>query len=316
MPQNNEVRSTNTTNSGRADTNASFGKDTSSVMFGATGTDNTSQNAVYDVNLPAVSVDYMNTVHPDSLHLSAETKEEVGFEGILRPYSFNTEDGITGLMLMSFILFSSVYNKGIDFVRQMVQNLFEVTERDSIFVDSTTINEFRFKAFLLTQSTILLAIFAYIIIYLSPENSIIHPDGKKTFICIFTFTVVIYLFWGIKWSVNFFIGKIFFNQKKVNIWQNNYFSAIELLGIALFPILLFLVSSRSQTISDICIFLIFGLIAISFILTVYKGFRVFLTKPYGIFYFMLYLCALEILPYMGLYMGLEYIYNLVEFNAL
>jgi hypothetical protein len=315
MPESNDIHLNNISTSGR--NNVSSATDTPLMLKNTRLND--SLHISYDTHLPDI-FDSSDTIHKDSLNAvvgsTSEAIEEIRFDGTLRPYSFKTEDGITGLLLMSFLLFSSVYNKGIDFIRQMVQNLFEVTERDSIFVDSTTINEFRFKAFLLTQSTILLDVFAYIIIYLSPENPILHPDGKKTFICIFAFTLIIFLFWGIKWIVNFFIGKTFFNQKKVNIWQNNYYSAIELLGIALFPIILFLVNSRSQTITKICLFLVFGLIAISFILTVYKGFRVFLTKPYGIFYFMLYLCALEILPYMGLYMGLEYIYNLVEFNAL
>jgi hypothetical protein len=263
----------------------------------------------------------LNTVRNDSINLSVhevrETKQEIRFEGSPRPYSFKAEDGITSLLLMSFLLFTSVYGKGLEFIRQMTQNLFEATERDSIFIDNSTANEFKIRFFLLVQATILLAVFSFITIYLSSDvRLLIQPDGKKTFICILLFALVIFLFWGIKWMLNSFIGRIFFDKKKVNIWQNNYFSAIELLGIVLLPAVLFSVHSQSETFTKICMILSFSLIALCFILIIYKGFRVFLTKPYGIFYFILYLCALEFIPYMGLYMGLEYMYKLVDLNAL
>ncbi len=245
-----------------------------------------------------------------------ETKTESGFKGTPLPYSFRSEDGITSLMLLSFIFVASVYRKGVDFIHEMTHNLFEASDRSS-FMGSTTINEFRLKAFLLIQSTTLLSIFTFIIIYLSSNgSSTIIQSGRKIFVCIVIFIFVIFIFWGFKWLSNNLIGRIFFDIKKVNIWQNNYFSIIELLGISLFPVLLFLVKSQYEILSKICIFLILIFIGIGFILSVYKGFRVFLTKVHGIFYFMLYLCALEILPYLGLYMGLKYIYNLVEFNTL
>ncbi|MCL1943065.1 MAG: DUF4271 domain-containing protein [Candidatus Azobacteroides sp.] len=316
MPENNRIQPDHTSVANKTDGFSS--NDSVVVMRGGQATDQKPDVSfeVKNLNFPA---DYLNRSYYDSVNLAtskiAKVSHEIRYDGKPLPHSFKPEDGITGLLLMSFLLFSSVYHKGLDFIRQMIQNLFEVTERDSIFVDSTTINEFRFKAFLLVQSTILLAIFTFITIY-SSSDIFTHYDGKKTFTCILLSILAFFIFWGIKWIFNFFIGKIFFSQKKIIIWQNSYFSVIELLGIALFPVILFLVNSQSETLTEVCTILILFLIAISFILVVYKGFRVFLTKAYGLFYFMLYLCALEILPYMGLYMGLEYMYKLVVFNTL
>ena len=251
---------------------------------------------------------------PSGIIEISDVKPAFGYEGKPIPRSNKTEDGITSLFLVSFILLTSVCGRGLDFIQQMVRNLFEATERDSIFVDNTTVGELRVKAFLLIQSTILTAVFLFVFYSLN------HPDifyeGKDAFIRISLFALALFLFWGIKWLVNTMLGKIFFEYKKVLVWQTGYFSIIELFGILLFPVLLFMVNAQSEFMLNFCIYLIFLMILVGFALIINKGFRVFLRKPYGLFYFILYLCALEFIPYTGLYMGLKYIYKTVELSAL
>ncbi|MDR2475695.1 MAG: DUF4271 domain-containing protein [Bacteroidales bacterium] len=243
------------------------------------------------------------------ISLSTE-QEPLGKEGIIRPFSCNMSDGIIFLMLVSFFLFASVYTKGASFVAQIFQNLIGNTERDSIFVDSTTGSEERFKFFLILQTSILLSIFFFI------ENNILYERNiflsEKTLILAIGFSIVILLaFWAIKWIINKALGYIFFDNQIIIIWQNNYFSAIGLLGIALYPVLLILVYSKSEIFIYSSLYILWGIILIGFISITLKGIRFFLLKPHGIFYYLLYLCALEIIPYVGLYHGLMHIYNYV-----
>ena len=243
-----------------------------------------------------------------------DVKHEFGYEGKPLPHSYKAEEGITSLFLVSFILFTSGCNRGLEFIRQMVRNLFEATERESIFVDTTTVGDFKVRAFLLIQATILSAVFLFIVC--SINNPEIIYTGEDVLIRISLFAGLLFLFWCIKWMINILLGMIFFNTKKALMWQTGYFSIIELFGIILFPVLLFMINVQSVFLLKGGIYFIFLMIAVGFILIINKGFSVFLKNTYGIFYLMLYLCTLEIIPYMGLYAGLNCIYKTVELSAL
>ena len=239
------------------------------------------------------------------------TQDVKGKNGELRPYSLKMSDSLTLLMLVSFFLFAYVYTKGIGYITQMFQNLLGNTERESIFVNNTTTSEYQIKFSLLLQTAISLSVFFFIIIATPFGKSDILLTDKDIIIYSSLFLLIIFLFWGIKWLINEFLGFIFFDKQKVSLWQNNYFSSISLFGTILFPTLLFLVHTQSHILIGISKYLFFFLMVLGFILIVYKGIRFFLVKPYGIFYFILYFCALEIIPYVGLYKGLVYIYNFV-----
>ncbi|MCD7973874.1 MAG: DUF4271 domain-containing protein [Candidatus Azobacteroides sp.] len=238
------------------------------------------------------------------------TEKRLEYEGILRPYSFKMSSGITFLMLICFFLFVIIYKKGGDYIVQMTQNLFGQTERDSIFVDSTTSSEYQIKFFLLLQSTICLAVFFFIFIKSSAGSNVFLPD-KYIIINLLLGIGVILIFWCLKWLMNKFIGYIFFDNQLTENWQSNYFFAIGLLGTLFFPVLLFIINAQNEVLIHLSTNLFFLLFGLGFLIFAFKGIRVFLVKPYGFFYFMLYFCALEIIPYIGLYMGLIYITNFV-----
>lgn len=231
-----------------------------------------------------------------------------GYAGIERPYSFKMSDGIAFFLFLSFFLFVFVLSRGSGYVKQMFRNLVDDSERDSIFVESTTSNEYRFKFFMFLQTAIILAIFIFVIIWLPVEN-VLNVAEYEVFTHILFYALAILLFWGIKWVLNRFLGYVFFDKQKANIWQSSYFSMLALLSLFLYPILLCVIHAQDIHFLNISknIFLLF--LIIGFFIILRKGIRLFLVKPHGFFYFMLYLCALEIIPCVGLYLGLVYIYN-------
>lgn len=237
------------------------------------------------------------------------TQASIRYEGTARPYSVKMSDSIILLMFLSLFLFISVFAKGRDYVRHMFQNLFTDTDKESIFIDNSTTSEYRIRFFLLLQTTISLAVLFFFLI--KTPNGILSMPERETFMLISLFILVIFIFWGIKWLINKILGFIFFEKDKVNLWQNNYFSALSLYGVAFFPVLVLLINAPSMHIIEISRYILIVFFILGFIIITYKGIRFFLTKPHGILYFMLYLCALEIIPYIGLYMGLEYINEFV-----
>ena len=94
----------------------------------------------------------------------------------------------------------------------------------------------------------------------------------------------------------------------------SFVSVNIILSILLFPLVLTLIYYPSYPRS--LFYLIAFIYLISRIIFIYRGIKIFLTDIYGILYFILYLCALEIAPLLVLYKGTILLYNFVELRLI
>lgn len=77
-----------------------------------------------------------------------------------------------------------------------------------------------------------------------------------------------------------------------------YANIVTLASVVLYPIILILLRIDSAAVARWSV----GAVAVLFLLIwFYRGGRIFIQSPVGIFYFALYLCTLEFLPMMALY---------------
>lgn len=109
-----------------------------------------------------------------------------------------------------------------------------------------------------------------------------------------------YLF--LKWLVYSSLGWIFFDESRTSLWLESYSTLLYYLGLALFPLVLFIVYFDL----DLQITLIIGLFLWLFakILMLYKWIKLFCNNLYGYVLLILYFCALEIVPCIMLYEGM------------
>lgn len=91
------------------------------------------------------------------------------------------------------------------------------------------------------------------------------------------------------------------NETQELLYNMNLYNRI--LGLGLIPVVLVMGFSRIKS-PDVMIGIGAGLAAISYILLLFRGLKILVRKDFPIFYLILYLCTLEILP-------LFYIYKLV-----
>jgi len=214
-----------------------------------------------------------------------------GFEGILHPTIPQTEIWVfITLLLMFFLLvFSVSRSKGM--ILEIVQTFFQVKERSSLF-SKTTINDFRFRFFLILFAIAVFSLYAFLALNgLTVEASI----TKYGYLLLITA-----LFFGAKSLIIDLLGFVFLDTTSLKMAKETYFNILSVLGIALFPLLiLYIYTAGSLNYLTEIISLIICIIG--FILIVIKLFQIFFNKIAASFYILLYLCTLEFVPFYFLY---------------
>lgn len=231
-------------------------------------------------------------------------QENFRFQGTPRPFTLQSESWITLFLFFQFFIYAYVFVRSGKFWAESIKELFQVKERSSLFVDSS-MKDPRQNLSLSFLSGINLGLFLYIFI----SSKFIYFDDKST--TIFLFMAVVVFFFILKFLSYHFLGFVFFGRNStVSSFKNSLFTMLSLLGFVLYFINIFLIYAPDQ----IKIFLFF-LGFLSYLLFVFfKAYRLlnfFYVEIYSFFYLILYLCTLEILPVILLYITLVQIEQIV-----
>ena len=209
-----------------------------------------------------------------------------GFEGIPISYSPRTDDVIALTLLACFFLSSIALARGKKFLTQQVKDFVLHRERTSIF-DSSTAADVRYLLVLVVQTCVLTGIVFFNYFHdtcpmLMTKVSPLLLLGIYVGFCLAYFLL--------KWLLYMFLGWVFFDKNKTNIWLESYSTLIYYVGFALFPFVLFLVYFDLNLTNLVII----GLIILIFtkILMFYKWVKLFFHQLSAAFLLILYFCAL------------------------
>lgn len=234
------------------------------------------------------SIDSMQQVAADSIrHIAAMPS---GFVGKPLPETLNTNPIVTISILILFLLFGFVLSYGRKMILETTKDFFYLKERSSIFIDSSA-NALRLKISFMLISLGSIGFFLFSIYF--KDDTITAFNEKLLYLSLFIFITLGFL--AFKFFVFKALSYIFFDKNTTSIFIRGYFTIIFGLGIALSPVVIGLIYTPK---SFFIIFLSVGLLLffIAFILILYKIIQIFLDNFYSLFYIMLYLCTLEILP--------------------
>ena len=228
-----------------------------------------------------------------SLHdtIKAVIQLPSGYEGIMHPSLPQTESWIfiTLLILFFLLVFSISRSKGM--INEIIQNFFQVKERSSLF-SKATINDFRFRFFIILFSIIVLSLYSYLGL-----NGFIGAVSISRFSI---FLLVAISFFGLKSLFMDLLGYVFLDTSNLKMAKDSYFNILSFLGILLFPLLILnIYGPESLCYLTEIISLITCIIA--FIFVCIKLFQIFFHKIATSFYILLYLCTLEIIPLLIMY---------------
>ena len=187
----------------------------------------------------------------------------------------------------------------------MLRRLFRQQERESIFSETVN-NEFLIKLILCLQTILMSSILIYCIF-----SHTLNLPFETTALLVRALEVtagIILLFVLYKFVINFGVGLVFSQRENIQLWNNLFFSMVSLSGIVLFfPAVLIFYFPKTYY---ICAYLFLFYFLFVKILTFYKLYTIFFQQKSTLLYFILYLCAQELLPLFFIYKTLAYFYRI------
>jgi len=190
------------------------------------------------------------------------------------------------LSITLIILFTKV------FFRKYIDNFFQMALNYQL-----TNNMFRDKNVFMKRFNIALNLVYIIVVSIFIYQFVYFFDIKKNlqkidfvYIIIFISTLAI-----VRLIVMKILGEIFAVQKEFSEYLFNQFMFNKLLGLILIP-LAFTIPYVPNFMQQFLIYIGLLLISITFLVKLFRGFTIIIKKDVLIFYVLLYLCTLEILP--------------------
>jgi len=223
----------------------------------------------------------------DTLRVSISQPEtKTGFEGIPPNNSEFTSPSIFIAFLLMTFFPVFVFYKSKSYLKDSFSMIFK---KQHPYLASRSFYS-QNPVVLVLMSIFLVISLSFYIYYISPFSGTNFSYIKLGLI--FGITIPFFL---LKILFNSFLVYVFFGKAKVRIVILNYLNILSISGLFIFPLLILRIYSFAQLHFYIDIVTAIILI-ISILLIVFKIFRLFFSKLIDLFYILLYLCTLEILP--------------------
>ncbi|WP_300729721.1 DUF4271 domain-containing protein [uncultured Bacteroides sp.] len=259
-------------------------------------------------NQSRIGIPYMNEqlqkqqqdLH-DAMLKSVQVEQTTGMQGIPMPYQLRSDGVITGILLLCFILISYALKNSKQYLAHHVRGLFQHRERASLF-DEKPNTDSRYILIMFLISCVLTGIYLYH--YFITSDKTLARIVPHSFI-LGTYTGLIFTFVLYKWCAYTFINWVFFDRERHQAWIESYFNILAGSGLLLFPVILLIIYFNIDfTTGNIFILII---LLFAKILLFYKCIRNFFNYLHGFLHFILYFCALEIIPLILLWKGVIYL---------
>ena len=231
-----------------------------------------------------------------------------GMTGEPLPYLIQSDGRITTLMFLCILIVSFAFSREKKYLLQQAKSLFTNRERSSMF-DETNIIDIRYFILLILHTCIIMGFCLYD--YFTEKTPVLfekipHMHLLGGFIAL----IPAYLF--IKWTLYGTVNWTFFQKVKNSAWTTSFFNLFIWLGILLLPLILLIVYLDISSPTNL--YLIGFVVIIAKISLFWKSFSNFFEKIHGVFHLILYFCALEILPDLILWKGIELVSNNLILN--
>ena len=224
-----------------------------------------------------------------------------GMQGELLPYKPESDEAVLGAIFLCFVLILLALQKGSKSLLPYLKNVVVVRRRTSLFDERNSSSSVQTVA--LSLSTM---VGCGLCLYHHYADEIFFYDANHFLVLAAYFAFFVLLIAGKSIFYNF-VNWIFFEREKAARWKENYWGLMAATGVVLFPTVLYVtfLDFESQN-SD---YLLLTILSILKILLFYKLIRNFFTHLYGVSHLILYFCALEIIPDLILWKGVEIFNN-------
>lgn len=228
----------------------------------------------------------------------------LGIQEIPLPYQLRRDDGITAIVLLTFMFLLVAFARSKRFLlKQAKVLLYPPREYLSLFNDEPGDKQ-RNIAFMvcLTLLTISLQL-----LYFNKQSTFDGSTPVQPYLTLSVNLLIVVGYYLFKIISYRFINWIFFDKTKNKRWQESYSFVYAIEGFLLFPLLLLTIYFDLSTLNALLYVAFIAVITRIFLL--YETYIIFFPKIYGILHLIVYFCALEITPLLMLCRVLAFINN-------
>lgn len=238
---------------------------------------------------------------PEDVQLPFFALEEVelpysdGFTGSPQPYSFRSDDYVTALLLVCFLLTAWVLSHSWPFLRGRIASLFR-DKSAAEYGSERTNSEMRGVVYLVFQAAFAFSLLFYDTLHHDPTTAPL-PDSPYLLLALATGGFLLLV--ALKTLLYSLVNHVFFDRSQCVQWTDSYIFSVVGLGLLILPVALLVVYfDLDYSMQRYLFFCMLGIVKIALFL---RCFRTFFATRGGLVHFILYLCALEIVPALTLW---------------
>ena len=196
------------------------------------------------------------------------------------------------LLMTGLIAVALCYHTGYKYIENFFHYMFSTRRRENLFEDHT-VNETSILAALIANTCIIEGFIIFLAVQLL-RPALAASLQASVFPHIATYCGLAAGFYIVQWMVYKLIGYTFTDKVGSKLWLDGFKASQSLLGLLLLPVLVLLMLYPNH--GKLLLVIAATLYIVARLIFIYKGFRIFYGKMSSIVYFILYLCAVEIVP--------------------
>ena len=196
------------------------------------------------------------------------------------------------LLIAGLLAVALSYHTGYKYIENFFHYMFSTRRRENLFEDHT-VNETKILAALIANTCIVEGLLVYLAVqFLRP--SLAPSLQSNVFPHVLAFTGMALAFYVVQRLVFMLIGFTFTDKVSSGLWLDGFKASQAFLGLLLLPVLVLLMVYPAH--GKLLLTVAALLYLVVRLIFVCKGIRIFYGKLTSIIYFILYLCAVEIVP--------------------
>jgi hypothetical protein len=196
------------------------------------------------------------------------------------------------LLIAGLLTVALSYHTGYKYIENFFHYMFSTRRRENLFEDHT-VNETKILAALIANTCIVEGLLVYLAVqFLKP--SLAASLQSSVFPHVLAFTGMAFVFYIVQRLVYMVLGYTFGDSVSSRLWLDGFKATQAFLGLLLLPVLVLLMVYPAH--GKLLLIVAALLYLVARLIFVCKGIRIFYGNLSSIIYFILYLCAVEIVP--------------------
>ena len=217
------------------------------------------------------------------------------------------DSGSMIMFLLSCLFLITSYRMGHVYITNLVHNMFSIKGKDDLYSDHT-MSDTRIIIALIVNTCLMEGILLfYGLSWYNPQLTLALQSS--VFLHVFVLVISAALFITLQLFLYRLIGFTFANDALTDLWVSGFLASQASLGLLLFPVTVIILVFPAAIKMMITIAIILYILAR--IVFIYKGFRIFFNNFSSGIYFILYLCAVEIVPPLLALAGTVYVCSIL-----